>query len=531
MRLTTFTSGAVGTALILSCTLVLSSAETPTLDWVSTEFMGVARTGTNLAFFSYMSDGDVGLSWMSGGGGTNVPGVTIPRNGLGPEPISTFDDQGNLLTTGAGAGPTTLAPFDWTKRYLAKFGSDGRLRWNRVFASDYPIYGRSLAVDHQGNAYMVIVASTSLGPVAPFASTIGDEQPTDYCGNLIKVDENGVVNQIKLMGFDGELEDREGYAYLVGSTVNSDSNGRIWVTGGVFGATEFDGIKLRLIRSDGQPLSGGLAVCYDTNQVAVWAQPLTPTSSLTFDWAEFVGGAIDPEGNLFACGYYRGFLDNGHALVAKYSKTGELAWVTPGGGTHRDLAQAVTADSTGGCWVTGEFQGTASFSGKILKSAGPQDLFLVHYGVNGDVISINQLGDPSRAFIGGWSDFGQGVCLDTLGHVYVAGHFVDGPIMSDLDVVLNWTNSFTNTFVARWTYDSGLAASLIPPRLTVAVRGSNLILSWPKDTGPSTLETISCLEGSCLWQTVSETPVTDGQLLTVQEPLSSSRQFYRLRRP
>src|SRR5262245_44936828 len=75
-------------------------------------------------------------------------------------------------------------------------------------------------------------------------------------------------------------------------------------------------------------------------------------------------------------------------FVAKYDSNGMLLWAKRAGGISSDVGQGIAVDGSGNSYVTGIFQGSATFgSGELnqttLVSAGPTDIFVAKYDSNG----------------------------------------------------------------------------------------------------------------------------------------------------
>src|SRR5437667_9574279 len=62
-------------------------------------------------------------------------------------------------------------------------------------------------------------------------------------------------------------------------------------------------------------------------------------------------------------------------FVAKYSATGQHLWSKRFGGASDDVGYGLAVDSAGDVVVSGKFQGSISFGGATLTSAGGDDIF------------------------------------------------------------------------------------------------------------------------------------------------------------
>jgi hypothetical protein len=129
------------------------------------------------------------------------------------------------------------------------------------------------------------------------------------------------------------------------------------------------------------------------------------------------------------------------------------------GGTRSDVGEDVAVDGAGSVYVTGSFEGTASFGGLTLTAADTdpnadwQDVFVVKYDVEGAALWAR------RAGTGVFNDFAEGIAVSPFGDVYVAGYFTgvatwDGG--DNPDVTLTTRNDF-DAFLARYDTDGNLA--------------------------------------------------------------------------
>ena len=215
-----------------------------------------------------------------------------------------------------------------------------------------------------------------------------------------------------------------------GSAISFDAAGNVYATGqfafsggpGGSGSITFDTITL---------LSEGQADCflvkYSPEGDVLWAR--SGGSELT-DGCR--GVAMDAAGNAHMAGYFGLALPAGGTatfgpfilttaglddiLVVKYSREGDVLWAESGGGTLRDQAADIDVDAAGNAYVVGPFEETASFGPFILTSAGDYDAFLVKYSPEGDVLWARSGGGPLE-------DFVLDVALDASGNAYIAGFF------------------------------------------------------------------------------------------------------------
>jgi hypothetical protein len=158
-------------------------------------------------------------------------------------------------------------------------------------------------------------------------------------------------------------------------------------------------------------------------------------SAQTFLWAQQAGGiwpdeghgiCSDAQGNTIVTGEFGGEMRIGSAMlkskggsdvfVAKYSATGRLLWAVAGGGEGWDAGTSVTADNEGNIYLTGYFEGEASFENKQLSTKGETDVFIAKYSPSGVLLWVEQAG-------GSDINIGKSIKTDNKGNVYVTGSF------------------------------------------------------------------------------------------------------------
>lgn len=80
-----------------------------------------------------------------------------------------------------------------------------------------------------------------------------------------------------------------------------------------------------------------------------------------------------------------------------------------------------------------------------------------------------------------------------------------------------WSTEITQLFV------TGL------PPLAIAASGTNVVVSWPSSFTGFQLESTASLAPAA-WSNVTQTPSTNGSIVSVQVPASGSQQFFRLQK-
>lgn len=138
------------------------------------------------------------------------------------------------------------------------------------------------------------------------------------------------------------------------------------------------------------------------------------------------GVACDAAGNVFVTGYYKDTvwfestmlvspgLDN--VFLAKYNPAGSLLWVLDGGSASETWASSVGVNTMGEAWITGSFEGTATFGNQSITSNGGNDVFLVQASASGAWNLAVNCGGPA-------DDFGNGIFVDQGDQIALTGSF------------------------------------------------------------------------------------------------------------
>jgi Thrombospondin type 3 repeat/Beta-propeller repeat len=107
-------------------------------------------------------------------------------------------------------------------------------------------------------------------------------------------------------------------------------------------------------------------------------------------------------------------------FVAKYDPDGALIWAKRAGGSGLDRGNGIATDSAGNSYVTGRFNGTATFglapNFTIITTVGGDDVFVAKYDPNGTLEWARRAG-------GAGADQAWGIAIDSAGHSYVSGSF------------------------------------------------------------------------------------------------------------
>lgn len=190
-------------------------------------------------------------------------------------------------------------------------------------------------------------------------------------------------------------------------------------------------------------------------------------SAQTAQWVRQMGtGGIsngvssDSAGNVYATGIVSnpGLFENlvipcavSDVFLTKYDASGDLLWVTIGGGDLLDQANDIVTDASGASYVAGAIQTnglhpTAQFGSVTLTGHGDYDWLLVKYDSSGNVLWAKNGGSTA-------GDTAYGVGLDASGNVYVTGHFSGTMTVDGLTVV---SSGLFDIFLAKFQPDGTL---------------------------------------------------------------------------
>ena len=240
-----------------------------------------------------------------------------------------------------------------------------------------------------------------------------------------------------------------------GRDIGTDASGNIYETGFFSGTVNFDPSGSAGLVSAGN--TDVFVAKYDFNGKYLWAfgaggtgpdQPcaITVEGSGAFVIAGSFSGTADFDpGAGVAALTSRGDID---AFVASYSADGNYRWAHSFGGSGADEANDVSEDSSGGCYVTGYFNGTVSFdpsgSGHASTSNQSADAFVLSYDATGAYRWHFAFGSVQ-------DDAGTAITAYPNGTFFVAGFF-NGSVDFDPGAAVNVTNSsaYRDIFLALY---------------------------------------------------------------------------------
>ena len=477
------------------------------------KFAGTAQFGTNSLASAGVDDifitkmdvnGNVLWAKRFGGSGYDVANdvVVLPSGDV----LITGGFQGIADFGGTSVTNTTVASF--SDIFVARLDPAGNVTWVRTegvqFFSDV---GRSLAVDGSTNVYVV-----------------GSSPLTSFNGAAIS--NVGRVLLAKYDGSGGRVWARKSGAGNGGSQdtglgVSVAADGSVYAVGVFHSATYTNAAMVLTNRG----FADGFAAKYDSAGALVW---LRQVGANGMDSSEAVVATVN--GDVLVAGQLSATNTIGtnivvsrggvlpDAFVINYDAAGNVQWVRAFGGTGSDAALDIDADTRGNIYLTGFFQGAATFGAKsVISIAATKDVFVAGVRPNGTVEFVQQAGGDSIA-----GESGLGVAVDVNGGGVFTGQY-QGTFVAGGDS--KTSTGANNVFVSR----------LVSPAPTMAAAPSTngvVTFAWSSFRAGFVLESNGAELNSTNWSTIPITPsVVDGRFEFSTNTTSTNVLFLRLRQP
>lgn len=315
-------------------------------------------------------------------------------------------------------------------------------QWVNYTGSTGSDYAKSVATDNAGNIYMTGYFSS---PTIVFGSTtLTNTGSADIF--LVKYDAAGNVIW---------ATSASGSSYNYANSITADCGpGNIIITG-VFGGSITFGSTTLTANSGGSDI---FVVQYDSGGNVMWAKSAGGSNS---DYAYSV--TTDYGCNVYITGYFSSptiafgnlTLTNttsgwNNVYLAKYDMYGDEVWVRGAGGsgnlTHR--GNAVNYNNNG-IYIAGHFSNSITFGINTLTSIGSDDLFLVNYDVNGNVIWAKRAGGNS-------DESGISIAVNSnASDIYLVGNFNSPQVIFGSTTLFNASPGpfyYNDVFIAKYDY-------------------------------------------------------------------------------
>ena len=308
----------------------------------------------------------------------------------------------------AGAIPTSYSGGN-RDGFCSKFTKDGELVWTVYIGGNGDDYAQDLAIDVNGNIYVVGKTSSTL---VPYSSQLqASYGGGTFDGFITKISSTGLISKFSYLGGSGTDDikdltfDREGNLCICGSTAGVD------LLSSVTTMPYFGGV------------SDAFITCLNEN--------------LQLNWAEYVGGAgadlfnsiaLDTAGNVVVGGNTNSgpiaFLDNSgvlspnntDAMLMSFSPVGTLLWSQFLTGSGAESIKDIHVDLFGNVYVGGTTESAnlpvqEAFQDQL---AGGIDMFISKYTSAGELNWLSYMGGSGHDWFGHMAS-------DRFGKLMIAG--------------------------------------------------------------------------------------------------------------
>jgi len=447
----------------------VANARQPTLAGNFDAFLlKLNSTGSALIYATYL------------GGSGNDFGSAVAVDGAGNAYVTGWTLSTNFPT----ANPRQATPASAQDAFVAKVSPNGStLGYSTYLGGNNDDFGRAIAVDPAGNAYIAGSTSSTNFPTASpwqgavrgyFDAFVTKMNPSGstlvystYLGGTLTDEANGIAI------------DSVGAAYVVGYTQSRDFPTLAAFQGTSGGATDAFVSKLNASGSlaystylGGSSTDFGYGIAVDSSFRAVVVgqtystdfpiAPLAPAPDAGFQ--QMLSG----DGTISADGFVTKLSPGGSALV--YS--------TYLGGTGSENAFSVALDSAGNAFVTGETS-SANFPalGSLQPPAGDLDVFVAELNPAGAALVYS-------TYVGGAAeDSARSIALDSAGNAYVAGHTRSTDFPTSPGVFQSTPGGGLDALVAAVSPSTAVTLSRIDPSTgptaggtSVTIRGANFMV-------------------------------------------------------
>ncbi|HWB09340.1 MAG TPA: SBBP repeat-containing protein, partial [Pirellulales bacterium] len=350
-----------------------------------------------------------------------------------------FDPSGNIYMAGVLNGDASIGtvslPASGTTPFLAKFDSNGNVLWATTVLTNAVDLRIGLAVDPNGNAYVVGGFSQSATVDTAPATTLTSAGGNDVF--VVKYTPSGAAQWAE--SFGGNADDAADSAAV-------DPSGNLVITGS-YGENLPRGASIQFggttLSNNGGSLNDFVVKLNAADGSVAWADALTGGATGAIGPAEGYHAmsriAVDSQGNVYTTGTFgvtaqldptggTDALTASGTFISKLDTNGKFVWgksfvIGPNGYDVQGLGIAV--DSVGDVFTTGTFARTINFNPNgtpaenFTSISSPPgfgyDIFLSELTTDGNFVGAQQFGGTSD------EDYGTAVSVDAKGNVYATG--------------------------------------------------------------------------------------------------------------
>ncbi|MDP4114528.1 MAG: SBBP repeat-containing protein [Bacteroidota bacterium] len=200
----------------------------------------------------------------------------------------------------------------------------------------------------------------------------------------------------------GQTFDWTKQTFGVGQKVTHDSQGNVYVLGNYYNSSSNNTFLTK----------------FDLNGNVIWTNQIVDAGNVLGQDI-----TVDASGNVYITGYFSytatfntiSLTTGGgsNCFIAKYSSDGECLWAKQSGGSGGADGEAIKMASDGNVVIAG-FGYNTQF-GSFTQSSSGNDVLVVKYDPNGNIIWANQAG------MGPYT-YGTAIDIDNSGNIYITGH-------------------------------------------------------------------------------------------------------------
>ncbi|MCK9611159.1 MAG: SBBP repeat-containing protein [Candidatus Cloacimonas sp.] len=397
------------------------------------------------------------------------------------------DDNGNSYVTGdfaesATFGTTTLTSSGYDDIYVAKMDSNGNWLWAKQAGGTNYDYGYGIAVDAYGNSYVTGYFKSSSCSFGTITLINNNSEFIDIFA--AKLDSNGNWLWAKQAG---------GIYMDYGYSIAVDINGNSYITGSFedsanFGTTTLD--------SSSKYYSDIFVAKLDSNGNWLWAKQAGGTDD---DGGSSI--AVDANGNSYVTGVFAESAtfgtttltssDGYDIFVAKLDSNGNWLWAKRAGGIYEDSGYSIAVDDNGNSYITGFFNISATFGTTTLTSSGYYDIFVAKLDSSGNWLWAKQAGGTI------W-DTGYSIAIDDNGNSYITGVFAESATFctttltssGDYDIFVAKLDSSGNWL---WAKQAGGTSTDRGYSIAVDVNGNSYVTGYFEESATFGATTITSI--------------------------------------
>jgi uncharacterized repeat protein (TIGR01451 family) len=381
------------------------------------------------------------------------------------------DQQGNSYVTGSYSGNIAFGAFTLTSTdaniFIAKYNPSGTVLWAKK-AGIFSGYVYGISVDESGNCYITghFVNTATFG-----ATTLTSAGGSDVF--IAKYDASGNVLWAVRAGGPSGYED-------IGEAIAVDKYGNCYVSGLFTNPISFENITLT-----GNGSSNFFVAKYNSSGRVIWARTNRNAGSSNYS----TGISVDDANNVYVTGQFTNFILVGSNLlyssgledifIIKYDASGNVVWIKKDGGTEEETVEGIVVDHEGNTVIAGLFAGTIHFGTDSLTSLGGEDAFIIKHDKDGNVVWGKQAGGAS-------GQEANGIAMDNIGNTYITGIFYDSIRFDHIKLISPY-----GAFIAKydkagtllWAVNASAPSGIFSEGIAVDGSGKSYITGWYEGTG------------------------------------------------